>query len=202
MSGNNWSRNDKIALISLSVAVVACIAALIVVPEFRKFVGLDSPPSSSPTPSNIEKPLTDNTSGNTKPTFTPTPKATVSSIPSFEGYIGDKNGKKKFFDFLSDNERRIVNVDVNLSDEQMKALKEDPVGEKTLWIDLTYKNDEGFDDGAELLIDLSGGEKDFYLDERATSQRIQSYLKIVGMQGPQMGIFSVRAIPVSIESIR
>lgn len=203
MSGNNsWVRNDKIALISLSVAVVACIAALIVVPEFRKFVGLDSPPTSSPTPSNAEKLLTENTSSNIKPISTPSLKATVSSIPSFEGYIGDSSGKKKFFDFLSDNERRIVKVDVNLSDEQMKTLKENPVGEKIILIDLTYKSNEGIGDGAELLIDLSGGENDFYFDERTTSQRIQSYLKIVGTQGPQMGIFSVRAIPVSLESIR
>lgn len=95
-----------------------------------------------------------------------------------------------------------MKVDVNLSDEQMKALKNHPVGEKIIWVDLTYKGSEGGDEGAELLVDLSGGEKDFYFDERASSQRIQSYLKVVGIQGPQMGIFSVRAVPVPIESIR
>lgn len=189
MWGSIWTRNAKIAFISLSVAVGAC----------------------SPTPTKVEKSPADNTSntaGNTKPLSTPAPistpapKAADASVPSFEGKIGDNNGKKKFFDFLSENERKVVKVDVNLSDEQVKALKENPVGEKIIWIDLTYKGSEGVDEGAELLIDLSGGEKDFYFDERATSQRIQSYLKVVGIQGPQMGIFSVRALPVSIESIR
>lgn len=180
MSENKWTRNAKIAFVILSVAVAACSQA---------------PPA-------VEKPTADKTSGNTKPISTPSPKATDSSIPSFEGRIGDKNEKKKFFDFLSDNERKVVKVDVNLSDEQMQALKKYPVGEKIVWIDLTSKSNEGADEGAELLIDLSGGEKDFYFDERASSQRIQSYLKIVGIQGPQMGIFSVRALPVSIESVR
>lgn len=197
MSGNKWTRNAKIALVILTVAVAAC----------------------SPTPPNVEKPSAEKTSGNTaanktsdntaektsantQPISTPSPKATDSSIPSFEGKIGEKNERKKFFDFLSDNERRVVKVDVNLSDEQMKALKEYPVGEKIIWVDLTYKSDEGTPEGAELLIDLSGGVKDFYFDERASSQRIQSYLKVVGIQGPQMGIFSIRAMPVPIESVR
>lgn len=188
MSGNNWNRNAKLALtlIGLSIAIAAC----------------------SPPPPNVEKPAANSTVSNTKPISTPSPiatsspKATDSSIPSFEGRIGEQSGKKKFFDFLSANERKVVKVDVNLSDEQMQALKEKPVGEKIIWIDLTYKGSEGNDEGAELLIDLSGGEKDFYFDERASSQRIQSYLKIVGIQGPQMGIFSVSALPVSIESVR
>lgn len=189
MSESIWTRNAKIAFISLSVAVGAC----------------------SPAPPKVEKPPAGSTSANTQPVSTPAPtqpvstpapKATNSSLPSFEGRIGESSEKKKFFDFLSDNERKVVKVDVNLSDEQMKALKENPVGEKIIWIDLTYKSSEGADEGAELLIDLSGGEKDFYFDERPTSQRIQSYLKVVGIQGPQMGIFSIRALPVPIESIR
>lgn len=180
MSDNKWNRNARIAVISLSVAVVAC----------------------SPPPPNVEKPLPAPTSGNTTPIATPSPQAAASSVPSFEGRIGDQKGKKKFFDFLSANERKVVKVDVNLSDEQMEALKKNPVGEKTIWVDLTYKSGEGGGEGAELLIDLSSGENDFYFDQRTSSQRIQSYLKIVGIQGPQMGIFSVRALPVSIESIR
>lgn len=183
MSGKKGTRGAKIAWVILSVAVAAC----------------------SPPPTNVEKPPVtnaSNTPGNTRPVSTPTPEVKVSSIPSFEGRIGDAGGKKKFFDFLSANERSVVKIDVNLSDEQMEALKEHPVGEKIVWIDLTYKRSEGGDEGAELLIDLSGGEKDFYFDERASSQRIQSNLKIVGIQGPQMGIFSIRAVPVPIESVR
>lgn len=36
-----WSRSEKIEVISLFIAVVGCFAAIVVVPEFRKIVGLD-----------------------------------------------------------------------------------------------------------------------------------------------------------------
>lgn len=183
MSWIKWTLNAKGALVILSIAVAAC----------------------APPPSVVEKPAasnTANTSVSTKPSSTPTPEVKASSIPSFEGRIGDANGKKKFYDFLSANERKVVKVDVNLSDEQMQALKKYPVGKNIVWVDLTYKGSEGNNEGAELLIDLSGGEKDFYFDERPSSQRIQSNLKIVGIQGPQMGIFSISATPVPIESAR
>jgi hypothetical protein len=39
-----WSRNDKIGLTGLAVAIVACVAAF-VVPEGRRLVGLDKPVS-------------------------------------------------------------------------------------------------------------------------------------------------------------
>jgi hypothetical protein len=36
-----WSRTDRIALVTLGVAVLALIAAWLVVPEFRKWIGWD-----------------------------------------------------------------------------------------------------------------------------------------------------------------
>lgn len=36
-----WSRNDRIAGIALGVALLALVAAWLVVPEFRRWVGLD-----------------------------------------------------------------------------------------------------------------------------------------------------------------
>lgn len=153
-------------------------------------------PSNSPTPVS-EKTQT------AQPSPTSSIANSASKLPTFTGSIGDSEGKEKFFDFLSTNERKLVNIDVNLSDEQMAQVKDYPLeNKKGLYVDLTYKDDEGFPAGAELLIDLSGGEKDLYLDERPSSQRLQSYLKVVGVQGPQQGIFSVSAVPVSIESIR
>jgi formylglycine-generating enzyme required for sulfatase activity len=38
----NWSRGDKFALVSLIVTFVACVAAVMVVPEVRRMLGLDS----------------------------------------------------------------------------------------------------------------------------------------------------------------
>jgi hypothetical protein len=188
MSENHWTRNATMALISLSFAVAACSPP---------------PPVEKPSVNSSNASNTDSsTVSNIRPISTPTPKAAGASVPSFEGRVGDASERKKFFDFLSDNERSVVKVDVNLSGEQMESLKKKPVGEKILWVDLTYKASHGGNEGAELLIDLSGGENDLYFDQRPSSQRIQSYLKIVGIQGPQMGIFSIRAVPVAIESIR
>jgi hypothetical protein len=42
MSTDGWSRGDKIAVMSLLIGAVACGAALIVVPEARQWLGLDS----------------------------------------------------------------------------------------------------------------------------------------------------------------
>jgi hypothetical protein len=79
---NRWSRNDKIAFCSLLVAAVGCIAALIVVPEFRHSLGLDSPSSSavnrsSANPRSSPTPLTSNpqTENGEQPTTTPLPMA-------------------------------------------------------------------------------------------------------------------------------
>ena len=38
---NEWSRGEVIALVSLIIAVVACVAAVLVVPDFRRWIGLD-----------------------------------------------------------------------------------------------------------------------------------------------------------------
>ncbi len=122
------------------------------------------------------------------------------SIPSFSGYIGDTAGKAKFFDFLVSNERNVVRLDVNLSEDQANTASQNIVGPGIFLVDLTDKDAQGFPTGAQLLIDLSKGSGDFYYDDRLTSLRIESNLKIVGIQGPQMGIFSVSAAPVSIES--
>ena len=42
----NWSRNDAIAINSLLVGVIACLATLIMVPEVRKAMGLERPPAA------------------------------------------------------------------------------------------------------------------------------------------------------------
>lgn len=42
MPWSNWSRSDKIGIISLSVAFMSAIAAVLVVPEFREYIGLDA----------------------------------------------------------------------------------------------------------------------------------------------------------------
>lgn len=70
MAMDSWSRSDKIALLSVFVALIACLAAIAVVPEVRSFVGLsiDRPGYEGPSPNRAgvntsTTPLTD-----TKPT--------------------------------------------------------------------------------------------------------------------------------------
>lgn len=38
---NTWSRSDLIVLISLLIMIVACVAAVVVIPEVRRWMGLD-----------------------------------------------------------------------------------------------------------------------------------------------------------------
>jgi hypothetical protein len=130
---------------------------------------------------------------------------TVQGIPSFADnnggpiYVGNAFGKKMFFDFLKGHERQVVRIDVSLSEEQAREVES--LGKGIFYIELVYKDQQGFDTGGELHIDLSQGEKDFVFDSRPFSYRVQSYLKIDAVVGPQMGIFTVLASPVSIENV-
>jgi hypothetical protein len=130
---------------------------------------------------------------------TPTPGPAAPSVPTFTGYVGDTSGMRRFGTFLENSQREVVKIDVNLSDEQMSSLRSE--GSGRLYIDLAYTDSDGYPEGDELMIDVSGGMGDLYLDERGTSQRLQGYIKVLGVQGPQQGIFSVLAKPVAIESI-
>jgi hypothetical protein len=47
MANKEWDRNERIALLSLVFGALACLAAIIVVPEIRKMFNLDSPQSNS-----------------------------------------------------------------------------------------------------------------------------------------------------------
>ncbi|HYO91842.1 MAG TPA: hypothetical protein VEQ40_09405, partial [Pyrinomonadaceae bacterium] len=194
-------QNSPVKLIAMaSVAILAGALILFFVLNSQRAATSSTTQTNKPSnslPSASEK------TQNTQPSPAASTPGPAAKIPSFTGFIGDGPDKEKFFDFLSTNERKLVNVDVNLSDEQMKQVRDYPLeNKKGLYVDLSYTDKEGYPAGAQLLIDLSGGENDLYLDERPSSQRLQSYLKIVGVQGPQQGIFSVSAVPVAIESIR
>lgn len=120
------------------------------------------------------------------------------SVPAFEGFVGDDDGKERFAQFLIRNERHIVNVNVNLSDEQFEDLKKMSPAPNTLFIGLT-NNREGLPTGYDVYIETGDNEGDFYFDDRPSSLQIKSCLKVVGVAGPQMGIFSITAKAVSLE---
>ena len=98
---NKWKREEKIALIGLFVAIVSCIAAVVVIPEVRQILGLQSSTTSTPiskltsthtstptstptdTPTKISTPTLTPTDTLTKaPTFTLTPTDTPTSAPT------------------------------------------------------------------------------------------------------------------------
>ncbi|MGC2697091.1 MAG: hypothetical protein WA738_15000 [Candidatus Angelobacter sp.] len=65
MRGGDWSKGDFIALVSLAVALASMVAAILVVPEIRLYVGLDHPspaPANSPAPSPTSYPREQNES--------------------------------------------------------------------------------------------------------------------------------------------
>jgi len=120
------------------------------------------------------------------------------SVPAFEGPIGGDDEKERFAQFLINNERHIVNVDVNLSDEQFENLKKMSPEPNKLFIDLT-NNRDALPTGYDVYIETGDDAKDFYFDDRPSSLEIKSCLKIVGVEGPQMGIFSITAKAVALE---
>lgn len=54
MSTDKWTRNEWIGLGVLLVAIVTCVAAWLVVKEFRRIIGLESPSASSPATKAVE----------------------------------------------------------------------------------------------------------------------------------------------------
>ena len=60
---NGWSRSDRIALIGIVIAVVSCIAALMVVPELRSWLGLEREASGSSASSDNSKTVLSNSDG-------------------------------------------------------------------------------------------------------------------------------------------
>lgn len=142
-------------------------------------------PQASPSPSIAPSP--------TLASMSPTPAPSLAPrIPTFIGDVSDVKGKKKFIDFLLKNERKVVKIDLTVSLEQEAGIT--PASPE-IFLDLTYK--EEFAAGAELNIDLSSGKNDLVY----WKQRLQSYLKIIAIE-TQQGIFSIGAVPVSIENIQ
>jgi len=79
-----WTRDQIIALISAFVAIVACIAAVVVVPEVRQWLGLESSATSpttlvsQPTDTLTSAPTTPPTQSPTPTTVPPKPTSTAS----------------------------------------------------------------------------------------------------------------------------
>lgn len=117
---------------------------------------------------------------------------------AFSIVLDSTEARKKLDDFLSEHERKIVNLDVFLSEEDVKNSRDG--GENRIYINLSYKDKEGFPAGSELTIDLADGENDLVLNQK--TGRLQAYLKVLTISGPNQGIMSIYTKPVAIERMR
>ncbi len=126
------------------------------------------------------------------PAVTAAPKP---SIPRYEGAIGSEKGKDAFAAFLEKHDGKVVEIDVNLSEQQHD--ERGIAGKDTFYVTLTTDNPETkMPSGYVLSIDLSQGRGNFRYDERLASLRLQSHLVLAGIVGPNQGIMSITARPV------
>lgn len=119
-------------------------------------------------------------------------------IPQFSAVLRGDPDRKKLDEFLSDHERKVVSIDIFLSEKDLKDVRD--TTEKRLYVDLTYKDKDGEKTGSEWLIDLKDGEGDLVLNEK--TGRLQVYVKVVTITGPHMGIMSIYSKPVPIEKVQ
>jgi hypothetical protein len=134
----------------------------------------------------------------TAPARTAAPAVTAApkpAVPRYEGAIGSEKGKEAFAAFLEKHDGKVVEIDVNLSEEQHED--RGIAGQNTFYVTLTTDNPETkMPSGYALSIDLSQGRGNFRYDERLASLRLQSHLVVAGIVGPNQGILSITARPV------
>lgn len=132
----------------------------------------------------------------TSPTVAPNhgPSASPSTKPSsalFKGDIAGKAGKEKLYAFLEKNDKKTVQLDLLLSDEQLNEL--DDLGQGKAWyFDLAYPDQDGYNTGGELLIDIAKGKGGLRLD----GNHLTGQIKVTSLNGPHQGLMSIKAKPV------
>ncbi|MFN0120158.1 MAG: hypothetical protein ACKV2V_06620 [Blastocatellia bacterium] len=120
------------------------------------------------------------------------PRAGKNTV-SFRGDLHRIAEIKRLENFLFEQDRKTVLVDLYLSPEQISDLHAE---NDRLFIPLVYADEDGIDTGSELLIDLRNGAEGLSLDEGAG--RLRANLRVVSVTGPRQGIMSIVARPVSL----
>lgn len=126
-----------------------------------------------------------------------------SDTPSFAGFVGleqystQKSDAKEFNDFMFENDGKVVYLLIFLDtqqDEEMKVI--DEYDRKTFSV--VYKNNEGFNEGAEYLIHITKDNEEFY-EYNKDAMMLSGYFKIWDINGPRQGLFSINLRPVKEE---
>ena len=120
------------------------------------------------------------------------PKATTAKTATFAGDIAGKAGKEKLYALLEKNDKKIVELDLLLSDQQLEEINDVDKG-KRWYFDLAYPDKDGFNTGGELLIDISKGKSGLRLD----GNHLTGQIKVTGWAGPHQGLMSINAKPVT-----
>ncbi|MBL7129319.1 MAG: hypothetical protein ISS16_10095 [Ignavibacteria bacterium] len=124
-------------------------------------------------------------------------------IPSFEGYVGQelygtqKSDAKEFNLFMFDNDGKIVYLLIFLDSVQNEEIQVRDEYDRRLF-SVVYKNDEGFNEGAEYLIHLTKESQNYYEYNQYT-MRLSGYFKIWEINGPLQGLFSINLRPIEEE---
>lgn len=124
---------------------------------------------------------------------------------SFEGYIG-RNGyytqnseAEKFFDFMLDNDGKIVYLMIYLDDEQETDFLEGQSSKDgRIVFSAIFKDKEGYNSGAEYLIHFTKTNKN-YFEYNSSAKRLDGYFKIWDINGPRQGLFSINLRPVKVD---
>lgn len=128
---------------------------------------------------------------NHSPSASPSAKSSVSAA-AFKGDIAGKAGKEKLYIFLEKNDKKTVQLDLLLSDEQLTEL--DDLGQgKRFYFDLAYPDKDGYNTGGELLIDIAKGQGGLRLD----GNHLTGQIKVTSVNGPHQGLMSIKAKPVT-----
>lgn len=121
---------------------------------------------------------------------------------SFEGYVGregyytQNSEAEKFFDFMVNNNGKIVYLMLYLDDVQDVDFVE---GQRSkdgrIIFSAIFKDLEGYNSGAEYLIHFTNTNIK-YFEYNTEAKRLDGYFKIWDINGPRQGLFSINLRPV------
>lgn len=177
----------SLSLLCLSVLILtscSSVDSLLKKAESTKYSETAAKTKTSGTPNHNSSPAA---AASAQPSVKP-----VVSAAAFKGDIAGKAGKEKLYDFLEGNDKKIVNLDLLLSDEQLEQLNDVDKG-KRWYFDLAYPDKDGFNTGGELLIDISKGKTGLRLD----GNHLTGQVKITAVSGPHQGLMSINAKPIT-----
>ena len=167
-----------------------CLAGLLAssCTEARRLLDDKADSKAKPTPRTGESSIALKPS----PAVSPSPKAAPVTAAVFSGDLAGKAGKRLLYQLLDKNDKKLIKLDVLLSDEQLAQINDVDGGQKW-YFDLSYQGEDGFNTGGELLIDITKGKGDL----RLSGNHLTGNIVVTNWSGPKQGLMSISAKPAS-----